>query len=62
MGEVETIWRTGRTTVGLIPIKGYVGSHGYNDAAQLIKSIMEATDYSYIRPKFEVLKLCTGEL
>ena len=51
--------KEGRTTGGLIPIKGYVGNHGYNDAAQMMKSIMEATDHSYIRPKFEVFKLCT---
>ena len=51
--------KEGRTTGGLIPIKGYVGNHGYNDAAQMMKSIMAATDYSYVRPKFEVFKLCT---
>ena len=49
--------KEGRTTGGLIPIKGYVGNHGYNDAAQMMKSIMAATDYSYVRPKFEAIQI-----
>ena len=57
LGEVETIWRTSRTTIGLIPIKGYVGSHGYNDAAQMMIKIGMPQGVLIIRPKFEVFQI-----